>query len=278
MSQIRVNNITNRTGIAGPTVAGIASVNSSSHFVVPTGRTGQRYADEGENIVREGLVLYLDAKYSYPGTNGIGITATNPDVYTVYDLSGYENQGELIGGVAYSPLNQGTFSFDGVNDYIKIDKRQVFNTNNYTVSMWVYITKTTTYGVYFTKGYSDTYLTDLQLWDDYGFRLYSGNNTPSLTQFGIGAQNKDSMINQWRNLVVTNNNNQYTMYFDAALYSSGTYISPIQDRNIYIGGPPEGGYFSAYFGGRIGTIMYHNRALSATEVLQNYNAHKPRFT
>ena len=68
MSEIRVNNITNREGSAGPSVAGIPVVDSNSHFVVPTGRTGQRYADGGENIVRDGLVLYLDAKYSYPGT------------------------------------------------------------------------------------------------------------------------------------------------------------------------------------------------------------------
>ena len=114
MSEIRVNNITNREGSAGPSVAGIPVVDSNSHFVVPTGRTGQRYADGGENIVRDGLVLYLDAKYSYPGASG-----TNPDTYTWYDMSGNENHGELKNGVSYSGLNGGSLSFDGVNDYIR---------------------------------------------------------------------------------------------------------------------------------------------------------------
>ena len=113
MSEIRVNNITNREGSAGPSVAGIPVVDSNSHFVVPTGRTGQRYADGGENIVRDGLVLYLDAKYSYPGASG-----TNPDTYTWYDLSGNENNGELKNGVGYNAANGGSLVFDGVDDYI----------------------------------------------------------------------------------------------------------------------------------------------------------------
>lgn len=42
MSVIKVNNITNKSGTSGPVIAGIATVSSSSHFVVPTGHTGQR--------------------------------------------------------------------------------------------------------------------------------------------------------------------------------------------------------------------------------------------
>ena len=59
MSEIRVNNITNREGSAGPSVAGIPVVDSSSHFVVPVGNTFRRSVIE--NVVGEGLVLYLDA-------------------------------------------------------------------------------------------------------------------------------------------------------------------------------------------------------------------------
>ena len=102
MSEIRVNNITNREGSAGPSVSGIPVVDSNSHFVVPTGRTGQRYVYGGENIVRDGLVLYLDAKYSYPSKTGITSTtdSLDTDVYTWYDMSGYENNGELKSGVS----------------------------------------------------------------------------------------------------------------------------------------------------------------------------------
>jgi len=42
MSEIRVNNITNRDGSTGTTVAGIPVVDSTSHFVVPSGDTAER--------------------------------------------------------------------------------------------------------------------------------------------------------------------------------------------------------------------------------------------
>jgi hypothetical protein len=35
MSVIKVNNITNRDGTSGPVIAGITTVSSTSHFVVP---------------------------------------------------------------------------------------------------------------------------------------------------------------------------------------------------------------------------------------------------
>lgn len=286
MSEIRVNNITNRTGTSGPEIGGIPVVDSNSHFVVPTGRTGQRYADDGENIVRDGLVLYLDAKYSYPSATGIGTitqgavatagSSLEGEPYTWYDMSGYENHGQVV-GAGYNSTNGGTLVFDGVNDFVRIGANQVFNSNNYTVSLWTYSTKVDWYGVFFTKGHSDTYLVDLQIWDDAGFRIYSGNNTPTSTQFGLGAQDRSRIFNVWANLVVTNNNGNYTTYINSSFYASGTYNSPIQNRPIYLGGPVEGGYFAGYFGGRMGPVLYYNRALSASEVLQNYNAHKSRF-
>jgi len=42
MSEIRVNNITNRDGSTGTTVAGVPVVDSTSHFVVPSGDTAER--------------------------------------------------------------------------------------------------------------------------------------------------------------------------------------------------------------------------------------------
>lgn len=149
MSVLKVNNITNRDGLAGPTVAGIASVVSNSHFVVPTGRTGQRYADEGENIVRDGLVLYLDAKYSYPSKTGIGTTAsgaaapagssTDVDVNTWYDMSGNGNDGEVVGGVGYNSANGGSLVFNGAKiNYILSYGRVSFSKNqDKTVSVWI---------------------------------------------------------------------------------------------------------------------------------------------
>jgi len=58
MSVIKVNNITNRDGTSGPVIAGITTVSSTSHMVVPTGNTGQRVSLAQDPYINN-LVLAL---------------------------------------------------------------------------------------------------------------------------------------------------------------------------------------------------------------------------
>lgn len=280
MSQIRVNNITNRTGIAGPTVAGIASVNSNSHFVVPTGRTGQRYADDGENIVRDGLVLYLDAKYSYPGASG-----TNPDVYTWYDLSGNENHGELKNGVGYSPVGGGSLVFDGVNDTVIVGSKDPnLNPAQVTISVWLNRSSAINYSHFAgipvsNNSWSPPYMS-------YGLEFISTSDNVS---FVVGFQNSEfayttaentglTGVGSWVNVTGTYDENYRKIYIN------GNLITSIADNrklatasgNFTLGAE---NYTQTNFplNGKIPVTLVYNRALTAQEVLQNFNATKSRF-
>ena len=51
MSELRINNITNKTGDNGPIVAGISSVSSNGFMVMPSGDTAIRGAGSGRGIV-----------------------------------------------------------------------------------------------------------------------------------------------------------------------------------------------------------------------------------
>jgi hypothetical protein len=76
-------------------------------------------------IVRDGLVLYLDAANpkSYPGSG------TN-----VNNLSAPTNNGTLINGVAFSTENGGSFAFDTTNDFISVAGTEALNLiNNVTL-------------------------------------------------------------------------------------------------------------------------------------------------
>ena len=42
MSELRINNITDRAGSSGPIVAGVSTVTSTSHMVMPSGPTEMR--------------------------------------------------------------------------------------------------------------------------------------------------------------------------------------------------------------------------------------------
>jgi hypothetical protein len=59
---------------------------------------------------------------------------------------------------------------------------------------------------------------------------------------------------------------------DSSFARSGTINT--SNSTIYIG---YSGYASEYFNGRIAICQLYNKALTATEILQNYNAQKGRF-
>jgi hypothetical protein len=275
MSAIRVNNITNRSGSAGPTIAGTATVNSTSHFVVPTGRTGQRYVDDGENIVRDGLVLYLDAKYSYPGASG-----SNPDVYTWYDMSGNENHGELKNGVSYSGTNGGSLVFDDVNDYIlSYGKVSFLKNQDKTVSVWINPSAINIEGLY-NRRVVGFYNNENLAIEQNSIGWYSSGST-SFALVGISS-------NTWINATYVFSSTEsppgtHKMYVNGSLGISSTVVQlgalqsagAINDSPIRISGYYADG--NGRFVGRIAQVSIYNRALSASEVLQNYNATKSRF-
>ena len=279
MSEIRVNNITNREGSAGPSVAGIPVVDSNSHFVVPTGRTGQRYADGGENIVRDGLVLYLDAKYSYPGASG-----TNPDTYTWYDLSGNENHGELKNGVSYSGTDGGSLSFDGVDDYVDVIETTNTFSGSFSVSLWYYAKiDTGEYRIFFeTNGYRVSSGAGLAMyqydnfWSIWGRPTTNGSNT-NMINSSAGSLG----LNVWKNITLTRDINTGSLVLYLNGVSSGSYSGNTADyyelnttRKYNIGG----GRTEYFSNSNISQVSIYNRALTPSEILQNYNALVGRYS
>jgi hypothetical protein len=64
------------------------------------------------------------------------------------------------------------------------------------------------------------------------------------------------------------------------LFINGNYISSITNAQTFVtSGPVLGSGYpgSEHFNGRIYSFTCYNRALSATEIMQNYNATKGRF-
>lgn len=302
MSEIRVNNITNRSETAGPSIAGIPVVNSDSYFVVPTGRTGQRYADDGENIVRDGLVLYLDAKYSYPSKTGIGTTtsgaaapagsSTDVDVYTWYDMSGNENHGELRNGVGYNAANGGSLVFDGVNDFVDINDTEFRFSNTFSLSVWFYWDGVNKFANLLGKRLP------VSGFSQYSFGFYDspyvGNPSnilnffarPDVGKLGLTNNLDDVLLSYtlpssgWYNAVCSISPfNQY-LYVNSVLRSSttkdlSTYTYQISSYNFQVGIIVGS---TGYFNNKIPQVLvYKNKALTASEVLQNYNATKSRY-
>jgi hypothetical protein len=218
--------------------------------------------------VTDGLILALDAgnTKSYPGS---GTTWT--------DLSGRGNNGTLVNGVGFDGGNGGSLSFDGVNDYVSTNL--IYNLSSATTEF--------SCGCWFkcSSQSSNTLLISNYNGTPNPFNLYVNSNG-SVGGFTRNASSQSISVfstttyddNEYHNLFYQkDSNNNYYTYVDGILQNSGSAnLGAINSNNtIWIGTLRL--FNQAYFNGNIAQVSIYNRALTASEIQQNYNATKSRF-
>ena len=207
-------------------------------------------------IITNGLVLSLDAanNKSYPGTGT-----------TWRDLSGNNNTGTLTNGPTFSAGNMGTIVFDGTNDYVNISSLITGN-QSFSWGAWIYPIATGT-PVFF--GNVSAGLAMLSYWD-------SANNKVRVGTYGDDKLTSGTAIlpSTWGYTFWTWNGTTLTSYTNGIADGTASGFSfNISGLYTTIGNSVN----SQYFNGRISQTLVYNRALSATEISQNYNAVKSRF-
>jgi len=217
-------------------------------------------------IVTDGLVLHLDAgnAASYPGS---GTTWT--------DLSGNGNNGTLTNGPTYDSGNGGSIVFDGTNDYVDCGTNSILNLNaNYSLVIWVKTDTNSNVSLiqrYINSGNFEGYeISFNRLGRTIGeLELYSGGNWNG--PFG-GSINDGN----WHFIAVTVNSTTCNYYLDnnsSIQVTVGASTSNPTD-NLYIGSTESA---QGFFQGNISAVQIYNRALSESEVNQNFNALKSRY-
>ena len=144
MSVIKVNNITSRDGTTGPVIAGIATVSTTSHFVVPTGNTGQKVAlapDPYINNLVFALPFNSESVFddvspnskATPAIVGFGTTTSS----LPYGVTGITTTSSGI--VTFSKYYGNSFYLDGSNDYLAFvnDSSLNFGGESYTIEFWM---------------------------------------------------------------------------------------------------------------------------------------------
>ena len=225
----------------------------------------------GKSIVTDGLVLHIDTanKKSYPGSGT-----------TITDLSGNKNNGTLVNGVAFASDKAGNLNFDGTNDYITLATA----TSNaiYTVNFWYQMGANDGTYAYFTSDESSP---------SKGFAISEGG-TAGVTggalvygNFYYYAQPTATKLTQ-TTLLTTGVWNNISAEFDTSSNNIKVYINAVLDINQSLSNMQTdvseiGRHKSTtthYINGNMASYKIYNRALTATEVLQNYNATKARFS
>jgi hypothetical protein len=230
----------------------------------------------GPNIVKDGLVFYIDAGSNnsyYPPSAGV---AWN-------DISGNGYNCTLTNGPTYSSLNGGSIVFDGSDD--RVSRTGNVNTGqNFTVNTWIYPTLLgTTRRAVVSNAYPSAGARTG--W----FFSTAGGNTNNTFFISIGQDNAYRVaaantlsLNTWQHItaVVTGGGSTITLYLNGnttstALSSltSGTilYTDTVFNIGYRTAGSPDP------YTGRIAHTTIYNRDLSQTEVQQNFNATRTRF-
>jgi len=230
-------------------------------------------------VVSDGLVFNLDASdinsYLTTGTEWYNIAATSSTI-----------KGTLVNGPVFATASGGVINFDGVNDYVtSIGDLSTFsfiqNTGVYTISAWVKPNSLTT-EMYYLGNNDGTSAKK-------GFFLGNSGSSNSLvlsiSRGTIGTSTLNHIINNFYtstdcvNIVCVGNGVNNKVYKNGVLFSTSSNFSTFStgntDNTLSVGRINSANLW--YWNGGVSSVGIYNRALSASEILQNFNATKSRF-
>jgi Concanavalin A-like lectin/glucanases superfamily len=222
----------------------------------------------GNQLIQNGLVLNLDA--GNPSSFDGNSTTWN-------DLSDNGNNGTLTNGPTYNSSNRGSMVFDGVNDYC-VKTNISSNVSSATISIWCNQLTNQSGDVVPVIYGSDGFRNQCA-----GIYYRNSSNFVRFTTWDSDPVDYDTSFvkdfNVWHNFViVVNDGNSVLIYRDGIPDSKGYVyenISLIRNTNkLTIGGTVANG---VYCNVKVGNVSLYNRALSQSEITQNFNAIRSRY-
>ena len=217
-------------------------------------------------ITKSGLVGNWDAgdPQSYNGGTIWKDTANHNSVTLENSSTGFD----------FNPANGGFFEFDGTDDYCS--GGPVPPSGDSTYGAWCYFSDDNWEPIFNS---SDS---TLYLWfgrrgggEWLGELFLHYHNTNNNTSHYTVTSNTLS-LNTWYYITATWNGSAITLYINGASQSATTTGTPTNITNA--SGIWFGRVFSDYLNGRMSVLQIYNKALSAAEIMDNYNATKGRFT
>ena len=227
----------------------------------------------GPRVITDGLVLALDAgdTNSYSGS---GTTWT--------DLSGNQRDGTLINGTFYENTNGGYLIFDGANDEVIINDTTLarIGTGNHTIIAWInndIVTEEDFIGTGTSNGDVLLMIYNQAGGGAGGFRGHAWSSTGSANTIdsprAIGTGNWNMLVQRvtWGGNIDLFENGVLT----ASQVLSGS--APTSTKTQFVIGCRSTGGSSSHFDGKIASVQVYNRALSNSEIQQNFNALRGRY-
>jgi hypothetical protein len=222
-----------------------------------------------KGIVTDGIVFSADAGNTQCYTSG-SVTAT--DIVGGKTLTLENGSGTVI-----QPFPN-SWGLDGTDDYINVGDDPIDLTNDFTISAW--INKVDNSG-----GDDDRIYAQIQDAENY-FQLITDNATQKFAvKLEVGNVVKINSLtygsitfDTWLYLSFTWDGTNGKFYKNGVEISTdgSTSSSAGSTFQTNIGRRPDG-FSTTYYEGKIGPMITYNKALTASEIKQNYNSQKARF-
>ena len=217
------------------------------------------------------LVTYTSDNCLDSGTYIVGTVSKDFGPSSWLDLSGNGNNATPVSGPGFSGTNGGTIVFPGNTDN-RMQTSYGPTFTNFTISLWFKDNNSIQFARLIDKSYTG------------GFWL--GRNASNANSWGGGILEASSPYGiyltltdgQWHFLTSIRSGTTHILYGDGITNTTSNTVSATAlDATTLAIGAWSSGIGSQYFTGNISTVMMYNRALTADEVLQNYNVTKTRF-
>ena len=202
----------------------------------------------------------------------LSLISVGPGPYTWTNLSTNGNTGTLVNGVGYSASNGGSLVFDGSNDCVSSFPLQISGNGSKSISCFFKTNVTTRKGLAGTRA------------EDGWVLCVNRNAIGNLCYFHTGSDEIDIpagiSINTWYNVCAT---------YDLPTSTVILYVNGIEiGRKVSFGGvntstfngvigAEDQNFSDNTLNGNIAQVSVYNRALSAAEISQNFNALRGRF-
>jgi hypothetical protein len=250
-----------------------ASSGTFNAYLYPGACGNARLADSG-------TIYYKNPRVEFTNVDtGTENFSSMPNLTTWYDLNNRTSNGTLTNTPYHFIGADGTngyMSFDGTNDMIIIPENSALNTQTPSVEVWVKTNATTQNGFWFEKGQVNTQYSLFQEGGSIQWRQNFGGGHTNLSTTTANFMNTSN----WYQVVGTFTSGTRRLYINGVLVNSdtqsGTIATNANGMSIGVYGGFNGGR-GYYYNGNIASVKVYNRALTAAEIQQNFNATKSRY-
>jgi hypothetical protein len=168
--------------------------------------------------------------------------------------------------------SSGAVSFNGSSNYIRWNNNTALDTQMPSVEVWVKTNATSQNGFWFEKGTVNAQYALFQEGGVIQWRMNIGGTSTNLSTTTASFMNTSN----WFHVVATYTSGSRILYINGVAVNSDAQTGTIATNS---GGMTIGEYGGAgyRYNGLIGAVRVYNRALTAAEVLLNFNAHRGRY-